>query len=62
MNAKKCSECAFADFRFNDAPVGSGYSTFLCTKHHKYRNYGDKDCGEWENRFKEEVRDGTRQN
>lgn len=49
----KCSECACANFRFNDAPAGSGYSTFLCTNHHKFRNYGDVDCGEWEDRFKE---------
>jgi len=50
---KKCSGCAFADFRFNDAPAASGYSTFLCGKLHKFRNYGDTDCGEWENRHKE---------
>ena len=48
-----CSECAFADFRYNNAPVGSGHSTFLCAKHNKFRNYGDIDCGEWENRYKE---------
>lgn len=50
---KKCSECKFANFRYNDAPVGSGYSTFLCTKHNKFSNYGDTDCGEWDDRFKE---------
>jgi len=50
---KKCSGCAFADFRFNDAPAGSGYSTFLCGKLHKFRDYGDTDCGEWEDRNKE---------
>ena len=55
MSRMKCSECAFANFRYNDAPVGSGRSTFLCTKHNEYRNYGDTDCGEGENRFKEET-------
>ena len=53
MIDKKCRWCAFADFRFNDAPAGSGYSTFLCTKNHKFRNYGDTDCGEWNDRHKE---------
>lgn len=56
MCEKKCSRCALADFRFNDAPVGSGMSTFLCTRHNKFRNYGDTDCGEWENRFKETTK------
>lgn len=51
----KCSKCAFANFRYNDAPVGSGRSTFLCTKHNKFRDYGDTDCGEWENRYKEAI-------
>lgn len=53
---KKCSKCVFANFRYNDAPVGSGRSTFLCTKHNKFRNYCDTDCGEWENRTKEATR------
>ena len=53
MSRMKCSECTFANFRFNDAPVGSGRSTFLCTKHNEYRTYGDTSCGEWESRYKE---------
>lgn len=53
MNAKNCSECAFADFRYNNAPVGSGRSTFLCAMHNKFRGYGDTGCGEWEDRRKE---------
>lgn len=51
--SKKCSACAFANFRYNDAPVGSGYSTFLCTKHHRFKDYSDTDCGAWETRHKE---------
>ena len=53
MNAKYCNDCAFADFRYNNAPVGSGHSTFLCAKHNKFRNYGNVDCGEWKDRYKE---------
>lgn len=57
MNAKYCSDCAFADFRYNNAPIGSGHSTFLCTKHNKFRNYGNVDCGEWKDRYKESQDD-----
>ena len=53
MNAKYCNDCAFADFRYNNAPVGSGHSTFLCALHNKFRNYGNVDCGEWKDRYKE---------
>lgn len=53
MSNKKCSGCAFADFRYNDAPVGSGRSTFLCTMHNRFRDYGDTDCGAWKDRSKE---------
>lgn len=53
MNAKYCNDCAFADFRYNNAPVGSGHSTFLCAMHNKFRRYSDTDCGEWKDRYKE---------
>ena len=56
MNAKYCNDCAFADFRYNNAPIGSGHSTFLCALHNKFRNYGNVDCGEWKDRYKEGSR------
>lgn len=48
---KMCSNCIYADFRFNDAPVGSGRSTFLCTKENRFKNYADLACKAWENRW-----------
>lgn len=47
---RKCCNCAYADFRYNDAPVGSGESTFLCTKEHCYKGYGDLCCKYWKAR------------
>jgi hypothetical protein len=48
---KMCSNCIYADFRYNDAPVGSGRSTFLCTKKSSFKNYADVACKAWENRW-----------
>ena len=53
MCEKKCSNCAYADFRFNNAPVGTGESTFWCGHKQKWPDYSTKACNDWEDRFKE---------
>ena len=52
----KCSNCKYADFRYNDAPVGSGRSAFLCTKYCEYRSYSSEACKDWKDRHEEETR------
>lgn len=47
---RKCCNCAYADFRYNDAPVGIGENTFLCTKEHCYKGYSDLCCNDWKSR------------
>lgn len=41
---RKCSGCAFADFRYNYSPVGSGRSSFLCARLSRERNYASEAC------------------
>ena len=47
---RKCCNCAYANFLYNDAPVGCSISTFLCTKEHSYKEYSDLCCKDWKAR------------
>lgn len=53
MCEKKCSNCAYADFRFNNAPVGTGRHTFRCHHKQEWPTYSTKACDDWEDRYKE---------
>ena len=53
MCEKKCSNCAYADFRFNNAPVGTGRHTFWCGHKQEWPTYSTKACNDWEDRYKE---------
>lgn len=51
-----CSDCACANFRLNNAPVGSGRSTFYCSTKCRWCTYADAGCVEWKPRHKEDKK------